>query len=247
MLEGCGARAIRFGLDAIDADVNARAVELGLARTRFTLQLGRRDAAVDTRLVGRHNIQNILAAAAAAEALGISPSAIQRGIAALTAVRGRLQRVESSVPFSVFVDYAHTPDALRNVLGLLREVSRGQIICVFGCGGDRDRTKRPLMARAAAELADVAVVTSDNPRSEDPDAILDEVMTGFAAGDECRVIREADRRMAIGEALSLARPGDVVLIAGKGHEDYQIIGTQRRWFDDVMVARDALAAVKEVA
>ena len=190
---------------------------------------------VNLKLPGRFNIENALAAAAAARALGIGEEAIKHGIEAVDRVPGRFDRVDEGQPFTVFVDYAHTPGALETALEAARELGRGgRVICVFGAGGDRDRAKRPLMGRVVAELADLSLVTSDNPRSEDPAAIATEVVDGL----DLEV--ELDRRRAIERALELARPGDVVVIAGKGHERGQEIGGRKLPFDDRQVAREAL-------
>ena len=156
-------------------------------------------------------------------------------------VRGRLEPVEAGQPFSILVDYAHTDDALANVLGSLRPITRGRILLVFGCGGDRDRAKRPRMARVAEAGADGIVVTSDNPRSEAPEAILDEIFAGFSAAGRAKATVEPDRRTAIRLAIGQGRPGDVILIAGKGHETDQILGGRRIHFDDVEEASAALA------
>ena len=192
-----------------------------------------------SRLVGRANVYNTLAAVAAAVALDLPKEAIERGVASLAAVPGRFEKVEAGQPFWVIVDYAHTDDALRNVLATARSLDPRRVITVFGCGGERDRTKRPLMGEAAAALSDLAIVTSDNPRSEDPQAIIEDVLAGVRkTGRPFQV--EADRAQAIEAALRAAGPGDLVLIAGKGHETDQIIGGQRRHFDDREVARRAL-------
>jgi UDP-N-acetylmuramoyl-L-alanyl-D-glutamate--2,6-diaminopimelate ligase len=190
---------------------------------------------LDLKLPGRFNIENALAAVAAGRALGIGEKAIRQGIEAVDRVPGRFDRVDEGQPFTVFVDYAHTPGALETALVAARELGRGgRVICVFGAGGDRDRAKRPLMGQVVAELADVSLVTSDNPRSEDPAAIAAEVVDGL----DLEV--ELDRRRAIERALELARPGDVVMIAGKGHEQGQEIGGRKLPFDDRQVAREAL-------
>ncbi len=190
---------------------------------------------VNLRLPGRFNVENALAAAAAARALGIGEDAIKQGIEAVDRVPGRFDRVDEGQPFTVFVDYAHTPGALETALGTARELGRGgRVICVFGAGGDRDRAKRPLMGQVVAELADISFVTSDNPRGEDPAAIAAEVVDGL----DLEV--ELDRRRAIERALESARPGDVVVIAGKGHERGQEIGGRKLPFDDRQVAREAL-------
>jgi len=190
---------------------------------------------VDLKLPGRFNIENALAAVAAARALGVGEKAIEQGIEAVDRVPGRFDRVDEGQPFTVFVDYAHTPGALETALQAARELGTGgRLICVFGAGGDRDRAKRPLMGQVVAELADLSLVTSDNPRSEDPAAIAAEVVDGL----DLEV--ELDRRRAIERALELARPGDVVVIAGKGHEQGQEIGGRKLPFDDREVAREAL-------
>jgi UDP-N-acetylmuramoyl-L-alanyl-D-glutamate--2,6-diaminopimelate ligase len=190
---------------------------------------------VDLKLAGRFNVENALAAAAAARALGIGEEKIKQGIEAVDRVPGRFDRVDEGQPFTVLVDYAHTPGALETALEAARELATGgRLICVFGAGGDRDRAKRPLMGRVVAELADVALVTSDNPRSEDPAAIAAEVVDGL----DLEV--ELDRRRAIERALESAQAGDVVVIAGKGHERGQEIGGRKLPFDDREVAREAL-------
>jgi len=190
---------------------------------------------VELKLAGRFNVENALAAAAAARALGVGEAAIKQGIEAVDRVPGRFERVDEGQPFTVLVDYAHTPGALETALRAARELGRGgRLICVFGAGGDRDRVKRPLMGRVVAELADVSLVTSDNPRGEDPAAIAAEVVDGL--GLEV----ELDRRRAIEHVLESAQPGDVVVIAGKGHEQGQEIAGRKLPFDDREVAREVL-------
>jgi UDP-N-acetylmuramoyl-L-alanyl-D-glutamate--2,6-diaminopimelate ligase len=231
-------RVIRFGLDTRQAELRAEQVSQSAGGMRFIVRGPGYRMPVACGLVGLHNVRNVLAAVAAAEALGLTFDEIAAGVASLAGAPGRLERVEpAGSPYSVFVDYAHSDDALQNVLGAVRPITPGRLICVFGCGGDRDRTKRPRMAAAVARFADTAVVTSDNPRSEDPQAIIDEVLPGFA-GASCRVEIQPDRRAAIELALHGAGPGDTVLIAGKGHEDYQIIGDRTLPFDDRAVARE---------
>ena len=190
-------------------------------------------------LHGRFNLENALGAAAAARALGVAEDSIREGIERVRGVPGRLEFVEEGQPFSVIVDYSHKPASLERVLLAARELARGRVLCVFGCGGDRDREKRPLMGRIASELADVAIVTSDNPRTEDPVAIIAEVVAGAPALDV-----EPDRRRAIARALETARDGDVVLIAGKGHEQGQEIAGEKHPFDDREVARELLRALQ---
>lgn len=242
IVEGC--RAAVYGYSACEPDAAIRAVVDVSDRSgqRFRLYLpDGEEVIVPLPLVGGHNVQNALAAAGAAHALGVEGRYISEGLSRVGVVPGRLQRVEANdTPFSVLVDYAHTDDALRNVLEAVRGFTPGRVICVFGAGGDRDRTKRPRMAATVARLSDVAVVTTDNPRTESPSAIIDEIMTGFPAGGACQVMREVDRRAAITLALAEARRGDCVLIAGKGHENYQEVHGVRHHFDDAETAREVL-------
>jgi UDP-N-acetylmuramoyl-L-alanyl-D-glutamate--2,6-diaminopimelate ligase len=193
-------------------------------------------AGVDLKLRGRFNVENALGALAAARLLAIDEDAIAEGLESVRSVPGRFEEVDEGQPFRVIVDYSHKPDALANVLSTARELTAGKLVCVFGCGGDRDRAKRPLMGQIAAALADVAVVTSDNPRSEDPLAIIAEIV----AGGEGKLEVEPDRRAAIEQAIALAETGDVVVIAGKGHEQGQEFADRKLPFDDREVARDAL-------
>jgi UDP-N-acetylmuramoyl-L-alanyl-D-glutamate--2,6-diaminopimelate ligase len=201
---------------------------------------------VTLQLAGRHNVSNALAAATAAAALGIDPIDIADALCGTEPVRGRFELIDVGQPFTLAVDYAHTPDALDAVLAASRQVAAGRVIVVFGCGGDRDQDKRPEMGLVVDRGADVAVVTSDNPRSEDPDAIIAAVVGGMtsgpAGGPSARVIVEPDRRAAILRAVAEAGPGDLLLIAGKGHETVQVIGDTEIPFDDRQVALDALGA-----
>ncbi len=199
-------------------------------------ELGWDDVEVETRLHGRFNRENILAAVAVARLLGVPAAAVDDGLTSLSGVPGRFEAVDEGQAFAVLVDYAHTPDSLANVLRTARELATGKLICVFGCGGDRDRGKRPEMGRIASELADVAIVTSDNPRSEDPRSIIDEILAGVD-GDAAV---EPDRRAAIAQAIEQAGEGDVVVIAGKGHEQGQEFADRKIPFDDREVAREAL-------
>ncbi len=195
--------------------------------------------AVRTRLPGHFNVSNALAAFAAATAMGVEPEIAAAGLAEAAPPPGRFEPIDEGQPFSVLVDYAHTPDSLENVLRAARRLGEGRVISVFGAGGDRDRGKRPLMGRAGAELSDLAIVTSDNPRSEDPEAILAEILAGIV--DRSGVVEEVDRRAAIALALSRAEPGDTVVIAGKGHEQGQEFENGRKLpFDDRDVAREEL-------
>jgi UDP-N-acetylmuramoyl-L-alanyl-D-glutamate--2,6-diaminopimelate ligase len=191
---------------------------------------------IDLKLRGRFNVENALGAVAAGRLLGVPDEAIVTGIESVTGVPGRFEAIDEGQPFTVVVDYAHTPDSLENVLRTARELAEARVLCVFGCGGDRDRGKRPVMGRLARELADVAIVTSDNPRSEEPLAIIEEILAG--TGPDVEV--EPDRRAAIARAVEQAEPGDVVVIAGKGHEQGQEFRDRKIPFDDREVAREAL-------
>jgi UDP-N-acetylmuramoyl-L-alanyl-D-glutamate--2,6-diaminopimelate ligase len=213
---------------------------------RFTLVTPQGEAPIKVALTGRVNVLNLLAASGAALARGVSLEAIAAVAPKLHAVPGRFEAVDAGQPFTVVVDYAHTDDALRNVLALARDLvseKQGRVLTVFGCGGDRDRTKRPRMGRAAAEASEIVIVTSDNPRSEAPRAIIDEILPG-TAGLPATVEVEADRAKAIALAMTKAHPNDIVVIAGKGHEKTQTVGRQVLPFDDVAVAREALAWLK---
>lgn len=224
-------------------DCRAANVSFDAHRSRFRTITPWGEADATCGLLGRHNVANALAALAVAGGLGIPLGTIVEALATMPAVPGRFEQVAEGQPFSVIVDYAHTEDGLRNVLRAARTITTGRVICVFGCGGDRDRTKRPRMAQASAELADYSVLTSDNPRTEDPLAILEEVESGMIQArkeKDADYSVEPDRCTAIEKGLAAARPGDLVLIAGKGHEDYQIIGTQRIHFDDRETARTLL-------
>ena len=240
-MEEAGGRVVRYALNA-EADVTATDVEYSLEGMRFRLRTPAGERALHSPLVGRPHIYNILTAVACGLELGYGEDVIARAIETCTGAPGRFERVEHAGDFAVVVDYAHSDDALLNVLRTARDVAHGgRIITLFGCGGDRDRSKRAPMGEAAASLSDIVILTSDNPRTEDPQAILSDVEVGLrATAKPYEMI--ADRREAIYRAISQARAGDLVLIAGKGHEDYQIIGRDVFHFDDKEVAREALAS-----
>ena len=222
-----------------DGWFHAEEIESSFEGLRFTVVSGSRRIPVQSPLVGHINVYNILLASAVAATYGLSDEQIQRGLIELQRVPGRFERVEEGQPFTVVVDYAHTDDALRNVLTVARGMKPKRIITVFGCGGDRDRSKRPLMGMAAAELSDYVVLTSDNPRSEDPLAIMNDAMVGLRRYDTV-CVAEPDRERAIKKAIETAAPGDVVILAGKGHETYQILKDGPIPFDDREVARRVL-------
>ncbi len=236
---GTRASVLRYGLDR-PAEVTAEGLAVDVGGSRFTLVAPSGRTTVRLNLLGRHNVLNALATAAAAEAMGLGLDVMAAGLEAADTVRGRLDPVPSGAPFTVLVDYAHTPDAVKHALRAVREMCGGRVILVMGCGGERDRTKRPMMAAEAEAAADRVIVTNDNPRGEAPEAIAEEILAGFTRPQAVEV--ELDRRAAIGLALDAAGPGDLVLIAGKGHETYQETAQGTVPFDDREVARDLLAA-----
>jgi UDP-N-acetylmuramoyl-L-alanyl-D-glutamate--2,6-diaminopimelate ligase len=220
-------------------------VEKDFHGLRGILRLGGEEVAFSSALIGEPHLANILAAATVAHALGVPAETIAAGVARCARVPGRLEVITAGQPFTVLVDYAHKPDAIEKVLRSVRQLTKNRLLTVFGCGGDRDRGKRPLMGEAAGRLSDVVVLTSDNPRTEDPLRIIAEAEAGLVQAGQRKVVETeavvtlrrgylvlADRRAAIRAALAGAQPGDVVVIAGKGHEDYQIIGTTKHHFDD---------------
>jgi UDP-N-acetylmuramoyl-L-alanyl-D-glutamate--2,6-diaminopimelate ligase len=231
------------------ADVTPGPLSFSLGGLQFEVRTPQGSLNVRSSLVGRPNVYNILAAVSTTTALGVPLGAVERGIARLQGVPGRFEQVSSSADdISVIVDYAHTDDALRNLLEMARPLAAQRLITVFGAGGDRDRTKRPLMGMVAARLSDVVVITSDNPRSEDPQRIIDEINLGAQPETRQRdvqVLTVVDRRDAIYKAVRDAAAGDLVLIAGKGHEKYQEIGGRTLPFDDVAVVREALEARRQ--
>ena len=229
---------VTFAVDA-DAGYRARDVRFDLTGSTFTCETPDGTLELRSPLPGLFNVQNVLAAVAAVRSLGVPLGTVAAALPEFGRVPGRFEPVDEGQDFGVLVDYAHTPDSLENVLRAARALTAGRLVVVFGAGGDRDRTKRPLMGDAARRLADRAIVTSDNPRSEDPERIIDEVMEG--AGENAE--REVDRRRAIAMAVEAAAPGDVVVVAGKGHEQGQEFEDGRKEpFDDVTVAREALRA-----
>ncbi len=242
MVEGLDVEVLTFGLRA-DARVRAADYASALDGIRMSALTPAGPVEIRSPLIGEHNVMNLLGALATGLALGQAPGAVAQALGGVGAVPGRFEQVRAGQPFLVVVDYAHTPDALERVLATARKITSGRLGVVFGCGGDRDRGKRPLMGGIAARLSDRMWVTSDNPRSEDPEAIIDDVLAGVPAGAATRErhARIADRRSAIHAALRWAGPGDTVVLAGKGHESYQIVGADVLPFDDREVARRILA------
>ena len=248
IIENCKAQVVRYGFDQ-RAEVCAVDAVLNTSGTTMTVLHREDHTKIDSSLIGRFNVYNVLAAFAAGIGLGIPKEHIQFAISNVRGVRGRFERINVDAGWTAIVDYAHTPDALENCMKAVHDIfdsiplqgkDRGRLITVFGCGGNRDRGKRPVMGRIATELGDITIVTSDNPRFEDPEIILDEIVQGAKAGSV--VYREQDRRKAIELASELARPGDVVLIAGKGHETYQVVGDQKIPFSDREVLERITAA-----
>jgi UDP-N-acetylmuramoyl-L-alanyl-D-glutamate--2,6-diaminopimelate ligase len=236
------------------ADITANVESMTVSGTNFVIQHSGKSATIKTPLLGRYNVSNHLAAAGLCLAAGFDLETIATGLSALKTVPGRLEKVDidnisgasdhdkrSLENPSVLIDYAHTDDALKNALSALKPFCKGTLYVVFGCGGDRDRTKRPRMARVAEQLADFVIVTSDNPRTEQPDDIINEIITGLENQDSNTIVVEPDRKKAIEFAIETAARDDIVLIAGKGHEDYQIIGTQKFDFSDKLIAQKCLS------
>jgi UDP-N-acetylmuramoyl-L-alanyl-D-glutamate--2,6-diaminopimelate ligase len=238
----CGSgECITYSAAGAAADLSARGVAFDASGSRFLCLTPEGSIEVRTPLPGDFNVANALAALAAAHALGLDLHASAEALGSAEQVPGRFESIDEGQPFGVLVDYAHTPDSLENVLAAARRITHGRLISVFGCGGDRDREKRPLMGRAGAELSDLAIVTSDNPRSEDPAAIIDEIRAGIPEDPHAEVVIEPDRRAAIALAISRAGGGDTVVVAGKGHEQGQEFeGGRKIPFDDRDVAREEL-------
>jgi UDP-N-acetylmuramoyl-L-alanyl-D-glutamate--2,6-diaminopimelate ligase len=238
------ARPVTFAISRA-ADITPGPLSFSIDGLAFDIRSPRGTLHAHSKLVGRPNVYNILAAVSTAVALDLPFDAIEKGLQALDAVPGRFEVVSNPKDgVTVVVDYAHTDDALRNLLETARPLVRGRVITLFGCGGDRDRTKRPLMGAVASRLSDVLVVTSDNPRREDPARIIEDIQRGITPDtrkEDAQLFAIADRRAAIAKAIEVARPGDMVLLAGKGHEKYQILGDEQVAFDDVAIAREMLS------
>jgi UDP-N-acetylmuramoyl-L-alanyl-D-glutamate--2,6-diaminopimelate ligase len=231
-------RVMTYGLDHGDVRASTREVSLQGIRATLTTPAGTME--IQAPLVGEYNLYNIMAATAVGISLGINPEVIKQGVDELSQVPGRMERVGTGNPW-IFVDYAHTPDALEKTMKEIKRLARGKVLVVFGCGGDRDKSKRAPMGEIAAQWSDLAIITSDNPRTEEPLKIIEEIEKGARKISPHGYRITPDRREAIKEAIALAGPQDTVLITGKGHEDYQIIGEERFPFDDLKEARKALA------
>jgi UDP-N-acetylmuramoyl-L-alanyl-D-glutamate--2,6-diaminopimelate ligase len=237
------ARILWYAVDE-PADITAQIQSMDINETVFLLQCAGRKQTVNTPLIGQHNVSNHAAAAGLCLAAGFDLQTIAAGLSVLKTIPGRLEKIRWNGDFTVLIDYAHTDDALKNVLSTLKPLCKANLTVVFGCGGDRDRTKRPRMAKVSEQFADSIVVTTDNPRTEKPQEIIDEIRTGFGDPDSESIKIEPDRKKAIELALKNAAKDDIVLIAGKGHETYQIIGTQKFNFSDSGIARQYLAKRK---
>ena len=233
-------RVVTYGTGLV-ADYLASDIGLSLDGTKFVINYPKGSVEINSKLIGMHNVYNMTAAAACGMSLGFSSAEVKRGLESLKFVPGRLEPVDCGQPFKIFVDYAHTDDALYNVLSALKPLIDNKVIVVFGCGGDRDRTKRPRMGKVASEMADLAIITSDNPRSEDPKAITDEIAAGISKKNYKVIL---DRMRAIEEAIAMAKEGDCVLIAGKGHEAYQILKNTTVAFDDREAAKKICMTLK---
>ncbi len=243
MAASSSAKILTFSVEDATADLRPVSVQSSIVQTRCVLTSPQGEFEVVSPLTGRFNLSNIMAAVAAAVALGIEADAVCEGIATAPRVPGRFERIDEGQPFGVLVDYAHTPAGLQTVLEAARELTQGRLLCVFGCGGDRDNGKRPLMGRVAEDLADLVFLTSDNPRSELPEQILEQIRRGMVRPTAARA--DTNRQVAIEEALNEACPGDVVVIAGKGDEPYQLLADGPIDFDDRDVARDVLRRIRQ--
>ncbi|MFC1804968.1 UDP-N-acetylmuramoyl-L-alanyl-D-glutamate--2,6-diaminopimelate ligase [Candidatus Omnitrophota bacterium] len=234
--ESAQAKVVTYGIDS-EADFAARNISFDNVHTSFQIISGKEKYKINTELIGRHNVYNLTAAFAWAIEEGLDPEKLRGAIERFRSVPGRLERIVNNRGISVFVDYAHTEDALRSAILTLKELSHKRLILVFGCGGQRDKGKRPKMGQVASQLADQVMITDDNPRGEDPEEIINQIKKGFREKNYS-VIR--DRREAIEKAILLAEAGDILLVAGKGHEDVQIIGKKRIPFDDRKIIRECL-------
>lgn len=232
------AELLWYGIDS-QADLIAHIESMDTSGTVFTMEFAGASATVRTPLLGLYNVSNCLAASGLCLAAGFDLKTVSAGISALEAIPGRLEKVEGG-DFSVIIDYAHTDDALKNVLATLKPLCKGNLRVVFGCGGDRDKTKRPRMAKVAEAMADAVIVTSDNPRTEQPDAIINDILTGFKNANAKNITVEPDRRKAIALAIQQAKKNDIVLLAGKGHENYQITGKKKFDFSDAKTAEEEI-------
>lgn len=242
LLKSCRIPVWTFGISQ-PSDIQAEHIQLSMTGTTFSVKTPCGPLYIQSQLVGEHNVSNMLAAIGIGMAMGLTPEMLERQLASVTNVPGRFERIQEGQPFAVVVDYAHTEDALTRLLAAAKVIKQGRVITIFGCGGDRDPGKRPKMGSVAVRESDLVFLTSDNPRTENPELILQQIEQGIRAlpvEDRCPYEVISDRAQAIKRAIDVARTGDLVLIAGKGHEDYQILGTEKIHFDDREVAREAI-------
>ena len=240
MLAAAEGETLTYSAKSDNADLTAKNVELKSTGASYELVTRGDIARITTRMPGMFNVYNTLAAASAAYALGIPLATVKEALAVSSGVKGRLEVVPTDTDYTVIIDYAHTPDGIENILRAVRDFAEGRVICLFGCGGDRDKTKRPLMGETAASLADYLFITSDNPRTEDPDAIIADILEGVKDCDTPYTVI-TDRTKAIEAALNEAQAGDVIILAGKGHENYQILGTEKIHYDEREIVADILS------
>ena len=240
MLSNTDCRKVSFSVNNNNCDYSAKNIRIASSGVKYELVSNSYIGRVRFAVPGKFSVYNSMGAAVCLVEMGMDFNAVLEGLAACVGVPGRMEVVPTDKPYTVLIDYAHTPDGLENVLGCVREITEGKVITVFGCGGDRDSTKRPIMGEIAVRLSDVAVVTSDNPRSEDPDAIISDILEGIKKHSGKFVV-EPDRKKAIAKALSIAREGDIVVLAGKGQETYQILASGKIHFDEREVVADILA------
>lgn len=239
LMKGTSCKEITYSAKSDNADFTAKSIKLGDSGSSYTIVGNGVIERVNIRMPGLFNVYNSSAALLACRECGVELSRAAEYLSSVSGVKGRVEVLDTDTPYKVIIDYAHTPDGLENVISSLNEYKTGRVIALFGCGGDRDRTKRPIMGEVVARLADVAVVTSDNPRTEQPDDIIKDILVGMEKA-KIPVYVEPDRRKATEYAMSIAQPGDIVLLAGKGHEDYQIIGTEKRHYDEREVVAEIL-------
>lgn len=240
MLDGTDSRKVTFSVNNNDCDYSAKNIRIASSGVKYELVSNSNIGRIKFTVPGKFSVYNSMGAAVCLVEMGMDFRAVLEGLEKCNGVPGRMEVVPAETPYTVLIDYAHTPDGLENVLGCVREITEGKVITVFGCGGDRDRTKRPIMGDIAAQLSDVAVVTSDNPRSENPDAIIDDILEGVKKHIS-KIVVEPDRRKAIAKALSMAHEGDIVVLAGKGQETYQILADGKIHFDEREVVAEILA------
>ena len=241
LTQGAGCETVTFSVNGDDCDYSAKNIRISAAGVKYIMVKNGNIGRVNFAVPGKFSVYNSMGAAVCLAEMGLDFNSVLDSLALCTGVPGRMEVVPTDKPYTVLIDYAHTPDGLENVLNCVREITDGRVICVFGCGGDRDKTKRPIMGEIAARLADVAVVTSDNPRSEDPETIIEDITAGIGGKSNAKIIVDSDRKSAIKKALETAREGDVIVLAGKGQETYQILSSGKIHFDEREVVAEILS------